>query len=182
MSQDALLNIMTIAIVVAAVAIVIQVILLSVMAWSSWTMKKQVSQLVPKLEPIIEKSQALITKIEPMTETGQRILEDVRRYASEFSTKGTELLDLSQKQLVRVDEVLAEATGRARAQMDRVELVLDDTVNRFQETTTLLQNGVLRPLRQLNAITAGVRTALAMLTGNRRTTVEHATHDEEMFI
>jgi hypothetical protein len=66
--------------------------------------------------------------------------------------------------------------------MDRIEMVLDDTVNRFQETTTLLQNGVLKPLKQISALAIGVRAGFAFLLGARRTTVEQATHDEEMFI
>jgi hypothetical protein len=66
--------------------------------------------------------------------------------------------------------------------MDRIEMVMDDTVNRFQETTTLLQNSIVRPLKQINAVTAGIRAALSFLAGSSRATVERATHDEEMFI
>jgi hypothetical protein len=66
--------------------------------------------------------------------------------------------------------------------MDRIEMVMDDTVDRFQETTTLLQNSVVRPLRQINALVAGLRATLSFLAGGRRTTVDEATHDEEMFI
>jgi hypothetical protein len=66
--------------------------------------------------------------------------------------------------------------------MDRIEMVMDDTVNRFQETTTLLQNSIVRPLKQINAVSAGIRAAVSYLAGSRRSTVERATHDEEMFI
>lgn len=100
----------------------------------------------------------------------------------EISARANDLLDLSRQQVARVDEVLGEAAARTRAQMDRIEMVLDDTVSRFQETTTLLQNGILKPLKQLNALTLGIRAALSILTGGNRTTVAQATHDEEMFI
>jgi gas vesicle protein len=156
-------------------ALALQVILLAVMAVASLRMRKQVSGFIESLEP-------LIAKIEPIAETSQGILNDVRKYAAEFSGKTNELLDLTRKQLGRVDEVLAEATARTRTQMDRIEMVMDDTVNRFQETTSLLQDGVVRPLRQLNALTAGIRAAVGFLVGGQRTTVEQATHDEEMFI
>jgi hypothetical protein len=66
--------------------------------------------------------------------------------------------------------------------MDRIEMVVDDTVNRFQETTTLLQNSIVKPIRQINALSAGIRAAVSVLFGGRRTSVERATHDEEMFI
>lgn len=160
---------------VASAALVIQVILVAVMAVNAVKMRRQVSGLIARVEP-------LIAKIEPLTETSRQILEDVRRYAGEMSAKANQVLDLGRKQLVRVDEVLAEAATRSRAQMDRIEMVMDDTVNRFQETTSLLQNGIVRPLRQINALTAGVKAALAFLVNGRRTTVEQATHDEEMFI
>jgi transcription antitermination factor NusG len=63
-----------------------------------------------------------------------------------------------------------------------IEMVLDDTVNRFQETTAVVQNGIIKPLKQISGLTIGFRTALSVLLGPRRTTVEQATHDEEMFI
>lgn len=157
------------------VALVIQVILLAVMAVASVRMRKQVTGLIANVEP-------LIAKIHPIADSSQQILNDLRKYAGDVSVKANDLLELSRKQLGRVDEVLAEATSRTRTQMDRIEMVMDDTVNRFQETTSLLQNGVVRPLKQLNALAAGVRTAVSFLVGGQRTTVEQATHDEEMFI
>ncbi|MGE5645604.1 MAG: hypothetical protein ACM336_07420 [Acidobacteriota bacterium] len=157
------------------VALIIQVILLGVIAVAVLQTRKQVNGVVAKAEP-------LIAKMHPIVDTGQQILGDVRRYAADVSVKTNDLLELSRKQLGRVDEVLAEAASRTRTQMDRIEMVMDDTVNRFQETTSLLQNGVVRPLKQLNALTTGVRTAVSVLLAGRRTTVEQATHDEEMFI
>ncbi len=168
MISDTLVYIMTAAIVVAAAAIVIQTALLFAMFLASRAMKNQVS--------------GLIAKVEPMTETGQRLLEEARATFGDLSVKAGELLETSRRQLGRVDEVLAEATTRTRTQMDRIEMVLDDTVNRFQETTALLQNGIVKPLKQISGLTIGFRTALSVLLGARRTTVEQATHDEEMFI
>jgi predicted peroxiredoxin len=159
----------------AAACLVVQVVLLAVMARASLAVKKETAELMARVQP-------LVLKLEPLAETSQQVLVEVRQYAAEISSKTNELLDLSRKQLVRVDEVLGEATARTRAQMDRIEMVMDDTVNRFQETTTLLQNSVVRPLKQINALTAGIRAALSFLAGGRRTTVEQATHDEEMFI
>jgi hypothetical protein len=160
--------IMVAAMAVAAVAIVLQAGVMIAMYRTSRALRDQVS--------------ALIARIEPMTESGQRLLEETRTRVAEITAQASELMAISRKQLTRVDEVLAEAAARTRAQMDRIEMVLDDTVNRFQETTTLLQNGILKPLRQVSALVIGVRAALSFLLGARRTTVEQATHDEEMFI
>jgi ABC-type transporter Mla subunit MlaD len=168
MNPDILLYVMAAAIVVSAAAIVIQSVLMVAMYRASRAMQTQLM--------------SLTAKAGPLAESGHRLLEEVRGYAGDISNKTSELIALSHRQLDRVDEALAEATSRTRTQMDRIEMVLDDTINRFQETTSLLQDGILKPLRQLNAVTAGVRAALSILTGGRRTTVEKATHDEEMFI
>jgi ABC-type transporter Mla subunit MlaD len=156
------------AFVVGAVAIVIQVVLMYATYRTSRATKDQISSLIARVEPVIG--------------TAQRLLEETRTHVAEISTQVSELLASSRKQVPRVDEVLAEATTRARAQMDRIEMVLDDTVDRFQETTTLLQNSIMKPLKQVAALTIGIRAALSYLLGGRRTTVEQATHDEEMFI
>jgi hypothetical protein len=166
--NDTLIYVMTAAIVVAAAAILVQTVILFAMFLASRSMRNQITPLIGKMEPVIEGAQAVV--------------EQVRRELGNITGKANEVLELSRKQLVRVDELLGEATARTRVQMDRVEMVLDDTVNRFQETTALLQNGVVRPLRQLAGVTAGLRSAIAVLFGGRRTTVEQATHDEEMFI
>jgi hypothetical protein len=119
---------------------------------------------------------------ESFVQSAQLSLEQSRKQISEVATKSSEVLDLARRQLVRVDDVLGEATGRARIQMERVELVLDDTVARMREALTLLNNGVIRPIREVTAVTAGIEAGLRYLFRSQRRTVERATSDEEMFI
>lgn len=168
MDPTTLTYIMTGAILVAAAAIVLQTVVLIAMYQASRAMRKQITPLIGKMEPLIENTQTLVA--------------EVREQVGEVASKTSAILELSLKQLVRVDNILADAASRTRVQMDRVELVLEDTINRIQETTALLQNGILLPLRQINGLTVGILSALSVLFGKRRTTIEQATHDEEMFI
>ncbi len=167
MDQSSLLYVMAGAIVVAAAGVVVQAILLAAMYAANRRMREQVAALAARAEPALESS--------------QKLLEDLRRSVSELSAKTAEVLDLSRQQLYRVDEILRDAAVRSRAQMERIELVLDDVITRFQDTATLVENGIVRPIRHLNGLVAGVRAAIAALAG-ARTTVAQATHDEEMFI
>jgi hypothetical protein len=66
--------------------------------------------------------------------------------------------------------------------LERVELVLDDTLSRAHETVATVHDGIMRPLRELNGIAAGVKSALAYLARGNRPSVDQATSDEEMFI
>jgi hypothetical protein len=92
------------------------------------------------------------------------------------------ILEVTKQQLAKVDELLSDASTRAKVQMERAEMVMDDTMTKVQETVTVVQRGVLRPVREVHGILAGVRMAIAHLTRGSRPTVDHATSDEEMFI
>jgi len=163
-----LINVLIAAVIIAAVAMVLQAIFLFGAYRSSVVTKDKVTI-------IADHAESLVTSV-------QRAVEQSRKEISEVSAKASTVLDLSHKQLLRVDEVLGEATARAKIQMDRVELILDDTIGRLHETVSVLQDGILRPLREINGFAVGVRAALDHLIRGRRITVEKATHDEEMFI
>jgi len=167
MDQTTLLYVIAGAVVVTAAAVVLQAVLLVAMYRLNRSLKEQLAGLAAKAEPAVESARGL--------------LEETRRNFTDLSARTKEVLELSRRQLTRVDETLSEATARTRAQMDRIEMVLDDLVGRFQETTALVHSGIIRPIRHINGLTAGIRAAVAALAG-AKTNVAQATHDEEMFI
>lgn len=168
MSPDVLLYLITSAVVVSALALVFHAVFLFGIYRSSRATRDQVN--------------AVASHVESFVASALETLAVSRKQISEVSEKSKTVLDLAHKQLVRVDEVLEETTSRARIQMDRVEMVLDDSLSRIQETIALLNKGILRPIREINAVAAGLSTALSVLFRGRRISVERATHDEEMFI
>ncbi len=48
-------------------------------------------------------------------------------------------------------------------------MVLDDTMTRVQETVSYVQSGVLRPVREVYGVLAGIRTALCSSRPRRAT-------------
>jgi hypothetical protein len=61
-------------------------------------------------------------------------------------------------------------------------MVVDDTMTRVHQTVTAVHSGVIRPVREIQAVTAGVSAALQHLMQGGRPSVAQATHDDEMFI
>jgi len=162
-----LLIIIAVFVFVAAVALCIQAGLLFGIFRATRSMEEKVSPLVPKVDALVETSRAAV--------------DESRKQIQEITAKTNDILDMTRRQLARVDEVLEDAAGRARVQLDRAEMVLDDTVNRAQETIALVHNGIMKPLREIQGVSAGIRAALNFLMRNRNGPV-HATADEEMFI
>lgn len=168
MDQQTLLIVMTVFVVVSAIALLIQAGLLFGIYKSSRSLEQNATRLLPKVEALVESSRVAV--------------EDSRRQIVEITTKTSDILDVTRKQLARVDEVMEDATLRARIQLDRAEMVLDDTMNRAQETVALVHGGIMKPLREIQGVAAGLRAAMNYLMRGRNASPATATADEEMFI
>jgi hypothetical protein len=131
---------------------------------------------------IRNKTMALWPQIESIVAVSKRSADRIETHITRIGATSVQILDVTKQQLVKVDELLSDASTRARVQMERAEMVLDDTMTRVQETVSIVQRGVLRPVREVHGILSGVRTAIAHLGRGGRPTVDHATSDEEMFI
>jgi len=168
MDQTTLLYIMTAFVIIAAVALCIQAGMLVALNQKTKQLHDKIAPLVPKVDSLVESTKATV--------------EQSKVQIAEITSRANEILISAKNQLAMVEDVVTDATARAKVQMDRVELVLDDTINRAHETVATVHNGIMRPLQELNGIAAGIRAALAFLARNNRPSVAQATSDEEMFI
>jgi len=168
MTQEALLYVMAAAVGIAALALLLQAGLLFVMNRSVKALKEQIAEMAPRIGSVAE--------------SAEKTLQESRKQIGDITARAGDILETTRAQLARTDAFLAEATTRARVQMDRLELVLDDSIGRIHETIALVNDGVLRPLRQINGIAVGVRSAIGYLLRGGRPNVSQATTDEEMFI
>ncbi|MGB6941596.1 MAG: hypothetical protein WBE37_04240 [Bryobacteraceae bacterium] len=168
MSEINLLYVMTAFVIISAIALCIQAGMLAAMYRTTRALQQKIDPLVPKVESLVERANSTVEQ------SGKQI--------TEITTRANDILDSTKRQLAIVEEVVGDAAARAKVQMERVELVLDDTLSRAHETVSVVHDGIMRPLREVNGIAAGVRAALNSLARGNRPTVDQATSDEEMFI
>lgn len=168
MDQTTLLYVMTAFVIIAAVALCIQAGMLVGLNKKTKQMHDQIAPLVPKVETLVK--------------TTQTTVEQSRLQIAEVTARATEVLTSARNQLATIEEVVSDGAARAKVQMERVELVLDDTISRTHETVALVHSGIMKPLREISGLTAGIRAALAYLARSNRPSVDRATSDEEMFI
>jgi ABC-type transporter Mla subunit MlaD len=168
MSETALLYVMTAFVVISAIALCIQAGMLAGIYKTTKALQEAINPLLPKVESLVEKTNSTV--------------EQSGRQITEITTRANDILDSTKRQLAIVEDVVGDAAARAKIQMERVELVLDDTLSRAHETVAVVHDGIMKPLRELNGIAAGVRAALGALARGDRPTVDRATSDEEMFI
>jgi F0F1-type ATP synthase membrane subunit b/b' len=167
MDQQTLLTVMTVFVCISAIALLIQAGMLFGLYRSARGLQENVQRLLPKIESLVD--------------TSRQTVEDSRKHILEITAKTSDILETARKQLQRVDEVLEDATARAHIQLEHAELVLDDAMERAHDTVALVHTGIMKPLREIQGVAAGLRTVIQFLLRGRPNPT-HATSDEEMFI
>jgi hypothetical protein len=181
MDQQTLLTIMAAFVIISAIALCIQAGFLFGIYKGLKKLEEKTTPLIPKVDALIPKVEALIPKVDALVEASRSAVTESRTQIHDISVKTGDILDATRKQLARVDDLLEDAAGRARVQMDRAEMVLDDALNRTQETVALVHSGIMKPLREIQGVQAGIKAAVHFLVRGRHNGPV-ATADEEMFI
>ncbi len=168
MDNNTLLILLTIFVATAAIALLIQAVALVGVFLVAKKMQAKVFEVWPQIQGIVA--------------VAKRTTEGAEKHIDTIGSTSVSILGVAKQQLVKVDELLSDASTRAKVQMERAEMVLDDTMARVQSTVSVVQRGVVRPIREVQGVVTGVRTAIQHFGRSSRSTVDHATSDEEMFI
>jgi hypothetical protein len=175
MNETTLLYVMTAFVIISAIALCIQAGMLAAIYKTTRALQEKINPLVPKVETLVEKANVTV-------EQSSRQIAEITTRANAILESSKDIVDSTKRQLAIVEEVVGDAAVRAKVQMERVELVLDDTLSRAHETIAVVHDGIMRPLREVNGLAVGVRAALGALARGNRPTVDRVTSDEEMFI
>ncbi len=156
--------VITIGVVVMALAMVLQCATLLGIYLAIRRLQEKIEQLIDR-------------QIQPILTSAGSILEQTRKEVEELS-------GALRVQVAKVDQVITEATDRARLQVIRADELMADTLERVERTVDYVEENVLRPVREVRAVMHGIGSAVEHLRSRRgrRNGPERATQDEEMFI
>jgi hypothetical protein len=175
MNETTLLYVMTAFVIISAIALCIQAGMLA-------GIYKTTKALQEKIDPLVPKVEGLLPKVDSLVAVATSTVEQSGKQITEITNRANDILDSTKRQMAIMEDVVGDAAGRAKVQMERVELVFDDTLSRAHETVAVVHDGIMRPLREVNGIAVGIRAALGAMARGNRPTVDRATSDEEMFI
>ena len=168
-NQTTLLWVMAGFVIIAGLSMLFQMVAMFGLYRQVKAMQEKVTPLIPRAESLLEHARATV-------ETSHAEIKQI-------SANTHQILDSTKDQLSRVEEVVNDASSRAKVQLEKAELVLDDTMSRVQETVSVLHGGVMKPLKEINGLVTGVRAGFGTLfSGPKRPSIATATQDEEMFI
>jgi len=187
--NDILLAVLTFFVFLSAVAMCIQAAMLIGIRKSTRVLQEQATSVLPQVRSVLSKAEATLEEnrksIAEFTSKASEIAgkaSELVTKANEVAAKANDVMDSGKIQMARLDAVLSDASSRAKVQLERAELVVDDTMSRVHQTVTAVHNGVVKPVREIQGLTAGLRAAVQHFLRGGRPTVADATHDDEMFI
>ena len=168
MSEDLFRWIVTLGVLLAAVAVVVQAALV-------FAMYKVAKASEEKVMPLVD-------TVTPLVVTVRKLVDDNGPRISQVTIDSVEIAKITREHVVRVGELVKECTDRTRTQMARLDHIMDDAAIKLEGAGDAVRTAVLRPAREVNGVLHGLKAALAVVAAGRRESVDHATQDEEMFI
>lgn len=166
--SDAALILLGCAVAISSVALLVHAIASVRLARTAQKLYNEIAPLIPQASETMRQAQATLI------ETAKEVRD--------VSDRAKTTLDSLQNQIEQIDHARVELSTHVRAQGERLELVFDDIFSRLQEVIGVVHGSVIRPVREIGSLVAGVKAGVQALFSGRRPTVDRATHDEEMFI
>jgi methyl-accepting chemotaxis protein len=158
---------------------------------------QKVSLAVDRVPPAIERVQAiaeqtnvLVRRATELTAsanqvvvTANQIMVDARPHVNEISTEAAAIVRTGREQVERVGELIHDAGEVARNRIQQIDHAVESTVEQVEHVGDSVKSAVMRPVREVNGLAAGISAAVATLVRGQHTRgVDAATQDEEMFI
>jgi hypothetical protein len=161
-------------IVIAAVAIVMQMAILLGMFLQIREMSQHIKRVTTDLE----------TRVNPILLRINRILDDSQDRISSIVGDAAEVTRIARGQAQKIDRVFTDAVDRLRVQVIRADHLLTGALEVLEETGSKVRKTVTGPVTQVAAVLKGIKVGLDFIRGQQqhRRRSDAPTQDEELFI
>jgi len=123
------------------------------------------------------------TKVLPTVEMAQSMLTELRPKIENIITNVSDTSNVVRAQVERVDATLSDVIDRTRLQVIRADEIVGRTLDRVEQTTDMVHNTVVSPVRQVSGLVQGLTAGLEFLfSGRRRQRNGAPVAQDEMFI
>ncbi len=164
---------MEVFVIVATVAIILQMAILLLMYMQFREMHRQITQIAADMQ----------MRFDPILVRLNRILEDSQDRIASIVGDAAEITRIARLQAQKVDRVFTDAVDRLRAQVVRGDHILTGTLEVIEDTGSRFRKSLYGPVVQISAFLKGLKVGLDFLRGVRRTTEANPVRqDEELFI
>ncbi len=203
MPEDVFRIVITVAVALACLAFLVQAGVVIALYRVASKMQKKISPVMDRVDAVAREATPVVAKVGPMIDRAgpaidrvaplldsargvllktQKIIDEAQPRIKEISTEAVAITKSARQQVERVGELLGDAGSRAKERLEQIDRSVDNTVEHLENAGDAMKRAVLRPVREVNGLAAGISAAVSTLVHGRRSSVDAATQDEEMFI
>jgi hypothetical protein len=183
MSEDVFRWVVAVGVLLACLASVLQAVVLAGIYRAGKEAQKAGKEAQIKLAPMVDRFEGLLTTFNNFLTASGRLLEENRPRIGDITAETLVIVKNAREHVERIGELIDDTNGRARARIAQIDQTLEHTVEQVDHASEAVKTAVLKPVKEVNGLVAGVKAALnTYAQGGNRNSPEHATQDEEMFI
>lgn len=154
-------------------------VLQSVTLWKTMRAAGDLVQRVSQASEALEKDAREIMGHLQKTADSMQHLQSVLDNLAHRAGEATVMLERRATDLDRLGRLLVDVGSR---QAEKLDAVVTDTVAKFEETTAVIQQDILRPVVEISSVIKGLRTGIGYLFSRGPNRSHHVDREEDLFI
>lgn len=160
--------------IITAVALVVQVVILTLLFFELRKTMSKVNALASDLQ----------NRVGPMLTRVQILLDDTQPKISALVSDAAHVVYLARGQAQKVDRVLTDAADRLRGQLMHLDRILTGTLETVETAGSSFKRGLWRPVQKASALITGIKVGLDLLRSRKGQSDydDHLEQEEELFI
>jgi len=158
------------------------VLSMAVQAFVFWRLSDSARKLIDRLERV---STELETESREVMDRARDVLssfEHLRHISEAVESRAEEINQMVGQRVQDIDRLVGKLLDVGSRQADKVDSVVTDTVDKFEETTAVIQQDIVRPVVEISSLVKGLRTGLEYLFSKRQIRSDDAYPEDELFI
>jgi hypothetical protein len=144
--------------IVAAVALVVQVVILTMLFFQLRRTTENVNRLVGDLH----------SRVGPILTRAQILLDDTQPKISSMVNDASHIVYLARGQAQKIDRVFTDAADRLRGQLMHADRILTGTLEAVEDAGAKFSHSFWRPVQKASALVQGIKVGLDLLRSRRR--------------
>jgi uncharacterized protein YoxC len=165
--------------IVAALALVVQVVILTALLFQTRRTTENVNRLVTEMQ----------SRMGPILTRVQILLDDTQPKIASMVNDASHMVYLARGQAQKVDRVFTEAADRMRGQLIHMDRILSAALESVEEAGLNFKHSFWAPMQKASALVQGIKVGIDLLRSRNRRTTERRRdepprepQEEELFI
>src|SRR3989475_459983 len=161
--------------IIAAIALVVQVVVLTLLFFQLRRTSENTNRLVTDLQ----------SRVGPILTRVQILLDDTQPKISNMVNDASHIVYLARGQAQKIDRVFTDAADRLRGQLLHADRILTGTLEAVEDAGSKVSHSFLRPGQKASALVQGIKVGLDLLRSRRKRRAgdkPREQQEEELFI